>query len=89
MGVTGSTAPASGMEHAVSHLLEMAATATGETSPSGQSLHGEQVGVASIVAAATWARVRDAIAGGALGRAPAAARSGRHCRPDQRGLRRP
>jgi glycerol-1-phosphate dehydrogenase [NAD(P)+] len=69
MGVTGSTAPASGMEHAVSHLLEMAATA-GAASPSGQSLHGEQVGVASIVAAATWARVRDAIAGGALGRRP-------------------
>jgi glycerol-1-phosphate dehydrogenase [NAD(P)+] len=70
MGVTGSTAPASGMEHAVSHLLEMAATAGGGTSPSGQNLHGEQVGVASIVAAATWARVREVIAGGALGRAP-------------------
>jgi glycerol-1-phosphate dehydrogenase [NAD(P)+] len=38
MGVAGSTAPASGMEHAVSHLLEMAATAgrrPGTGSPDG------------------------------------------------------
>ncbi len=76
MGVTGSTAPASGMEHAVSHLLEMADTASGEpwqgprpaAGPEGPNLHGEQVGVASVVAAATWAHVRDRIAGGALGR---------------------
>jgi len=66
MGVAGSTAPASGMEHAVSHLLEMAATATGGPA----SLHGTQVGVATIVAAATWAHVRRRIAEGALGRAP-------------------
>ena len=67
MGVTGSTAPASGMEHAVSHLLEMADTAAGEPGRE-PNLHGEQVGVASIVAAAAWAHVRDRIAGGALGR---------------------
>ncbi|HEX9034917.1 MAG TPA: iron-containing alcohol dehydrogenase, partial [Streptosporangiaceae bacterium] len=36
MGVTGSTAPASGTEHAISHLIEMAATATGRPA----SLHG-------------------------------------------------
>jgi glycerol-1-phosphate dehydrogenase [NAD(P)+] len=65
MGVTGSTAPASGMEHAVSHLLEMAATATGGRA----SLHGEQVGVASVVAAATWAHVRERIAAGGLDQA--------------------
>jgi glycerol-1-phosphate dehydrogenase [NAD(P)+] len=70
MGVAGSTAPASGMEHAVSHLLEMAATATGAPA----SLHGEQVGVASIVAAATWAHVRDRIAAGGLGRGRGPAR---------------
>jgi glycerol-1-phosphate dehydrogenase [NAD(P)+] len=64
MGVTGSTAPASGMEHAVSHLLEMAATATGRTA----SLHGEQVGVASVVATATWAHVLRVIEDGGLGR---------------------
>jgi glycerol-1-phosphate dehydrogenase [NAD(P)+] len=79
MGVAGSTAPASGMEHAVSHLLEMAATATeaatgtatgGPSTPGrGPSLHGEQVGVASIVAAATWAHVRERVAAGGLERA--------------------
>ena len=58
MGVAGSTAPASGMEHAVSHLLEMAADALGQPA----SLHGTQVGLASILAAATWQHVRDRIA---------------------------
>jgi glycerol-1-phosphate dehydrogenase [NAD(P)+] len=64
MGVAGSTAPSSGMEHMISHLLEMAAGARGEAS----SYHGTQVGVATLVAAATWAHVRRAIDGGALGR---------------------
>jgi len=73
MGVTGSTAPASGMEHAVSHLLEMADTAAGDPGRAGGNYHsvnyhGEQVGVASIVAAATWAHVRHLIDRGALGR---------------------
>ena len=67
MGVAGSTAPASGMEHAVSHLLEMAATARGQRG----SFHGTQVGVAALVAARTWALVLDRIDGGALDR-PAA-----------------
>jgi glycerol-1-phosphate dehydrogenase [NAD(P)+] len=67
MGVAGSTAPASGMEHAVSHLLEMAATARGQPG----SFHGTQVGVAAVVAARTWARVLDRIDDGALNR-PAA-----------------
>jgi glycerol-1-phosphate dehydrogenase [NAD(P)+] len=58
MGVAGSTAPASGMEHAVSHLLEMAADARGEPG----SFHGTQVGVSTILAAATWQHVRDRIA---------------------------
>jgi glycerol-1-phosphate dehydrogenase [NAD(P)+] len=63
MGVAGSTAPASGMEHAVSHLLEMAANARGQRA----GFHGTQVGVASVVAAATWAHVRRRIDAGALG----------------------
>jgi glycerol-1-phosphate dehydrogenase [NAD(P)+] len=67
MGVAGSTAPASGMEHAVSHLLEMAATARGEPG----SFHGTQVGLASVVAARTWVHVLSRIADGGLGR-PAA-----------------
>ena len=58
MGVAGSTAPASGMEHAVSHLVEMAADARGEPG----SFHGSQVGVATILAAATWQHVRARIA---------------------------
>jgi glycerol-1-phosphate dehydrogenase [NAD(P)+] len=64
MGVAGSTAPASGMEHGVSHLLEMAATARGEPA----SFHGMQVGVASIVAARTWAHVLREVADGGLDR---------------------
>jgi glycerol-1-phosphate dehydrogenase [NAD(P)+] len=63
MGVAGSTAPASGMEHAVSHLVEMAADARGEPG----SFHGTQVGVATILAAATWQHVRDRIAEHGLG----------------------
>jgi glycerol-1-phosphate dehydrogenase [NAD(P)+] len=75
MGVADSTAPASGMEHAVSHLLEMRATAS-DGSPSlsrgrrASSLHGEQVGVASVVAAAAWVHVRERIAAGWLDRTP-------------------
>jgi glycerol-1-phosphate dehydrogenase [NAD(P)+] len=72
MGVAGSTAPASGMEHAVSHLLEMAATAAGR--PGGAdhgNLHGAQVGVAAVVAARTWARVLARIEDGGLDREPA------------------
>ncbi len=64
MGVAGSTAPASGMEHAISHLLEMAATARGAPA----SFHGTQVGVASVVAARTWAHVLYRVAGGGLER---------------------
>jgi len=64
MGVAGSTAPASGMEHAISHLLEMAATGRGQRA----SFHGAQVGVASVVAARTWAHVLRIIADGGLDR---------------------
>jgi len=67
MGVAGSTAPASGMEHAISHLLEMAATGRGQRA----SFHGAQVGVASVVAARTWAHVLRIIADGGLDRRPA------------------
>jgi glycerol-1-phosphate dehydrogenase [NAD(P)+] len=86
MGVAGSTAPASGMEHAISHLLEMAATAAGQpggarpgcagrggatpADPPG-NWHGAQVGVASVVAARTWARVLARIEDGGLAAEPA------------------
>ncbi|MEP7024984.1 MAG: iron-containing alcohol dehydrogenase, partial [Actinomycetota bacterium] len=62
MGVAGSTAPSSGMEHAISHLLEMSDTARGKPG----SWHGTQVGVTTIVATATWAHVRRRISEGAL-----------------------
>jgi glycerol-1-phosphate dehydrogenase [NAD(P)+] len=64
MGVAGSTAPASGMEHAISHLLEMAAAA--RNGPA--SFHGTQVGVASVAAARTWVHVLHRVAGGGLER---------------------
>jgi len=54
MGVAGRTAPSSGMEHTVSHLLEMAAERRG----SGTALHGAKVGVATVIAALAWRHVR-------------------------------
>jgi glycerol-1-phosphate dehydrogenase [NAD(P)+] len=53
MGVADRTAPSSGMEHTVSHLLDMGGVG---------ALHGAQVGVATVVAALTWRHVRDRIA---------------------------
>ncbi len=50
LGVAGRTAPISGAEHAISHLLDMAAIRAG--SPIGY--HGAQVGVATVVVAALW-----------------------------------
>ena len=64
MGIAGTTAPCSGMEHAVSHLLEMAAVQAGNEA----ALHGTQVGVSSIVAALLWRRVLDELANGGLSR---------------------
>ncbi len=50
MGIVGSTAPASGSEHAVSHLLEMAlAQRQGPAAP-----HGMQVTVATRLALRVW-----------------------------------
>lgn len=47
MGKVGKTAPLSGIEHAVSHLLDMVAGRD-------HGLHGAQVGVAAVVAACLW-----------------------------------
>ncbi len=49
-GIAGTTACLSGVEHLVSHLLDMHAAARGHET----GLHGAQVGVASLVAAAAW-----------------------------------
>jgi glycerol-1-phosphate dehydrogenase [NAD(P)+] len=59
MGVAGRTAPGSGMEHTVSHLLEM-------TEAQGATLHGAKVGVLSAFAACLWEVVRAAAAAGGL-----------------------
>jgi glycerol-1-phosphate dehydrogenase [NAD(P)+] len=56
MGVAGRTAPLSGTEHLVSHLLDMRAAAAGHET----GLHGAQVGVASVLAATIWHDTLDA-----------------------------
>ena len=55
LGVAGKTAPISGGEHIVSHLLDMDAEAAGRPI----AFHGAQVGVASIVFALAWAETLD------------------------------
>jgi glycerol-1-phosphate dehydrogenase [NAD(P)+] len=55
MGLARSTAPSSGTEHVISHLLEMVASTNGRPA----ARHGEQVGIATVVAAAIWARIRE------------------------------
>jgi glycerol-1-phosphate dehydrogenase [NAD(P)+] len=55
LGVAGSTAPISGTEHIVSHLLDMDAEGAGRP----LAFHGAQVGVAAIVVALAWAETLD------------------------------
>jgi glycerol-1-phosphate dehydrogenase [NAD(P)+] len=50
LGVAGKTAPISGSEHLVSHLVDMEAEATGRP----LAFHGAQVGVAALVMALAW-----------------------------------
>ena len=68
MGVAGRTAPGSGMEHTVSHLLEMA-------EPASDRCTARRSASLSVLAALLWARVREAAPGrratrAALPRAP-------------------
>ena len=56
-GVAGTTACLSGVEHLVSHMLDLRAAEL--QLPTG--LHGEQVGVGSVVAACAWELLRDRI----------------------------
>jgi glycerol-1-phosphate dehydrogenase [NAD(P)+] len=60
-GVAGTTACLSGVEHLVSHMLDLYHGERGL--PIG--LHGAQVGVASVVAAAAWEMLFDRMANGA------------------------
>jgi glycerol-1-phosphate dehydrogenase [NAD(P)+] len=55
LGVAGKTAPISGTEHIVSHLLDMDA----EQARRPLAFHGAQVGVAAIVVAVAWAEFLD------------------------------
>lgn len=55
LGVAGRTAPISGTEHIVSHLLDLEAEAAGRP----LAFHGAQVGVAAIVAALAWTEFLD------------------------------
>ncbi len=65
-GIAGTTACLSGVEHLVSHMLDMHAAARGlET-----GLHGAQVGVASLVAAAAWEHLLSRLATEAPARQP-------------------
>lgn len=52
MGAAGRTAPLSGMEHTVSHLLDMAAEQAGRP----LAFHGAQVGAAAAVVSIAWRR---------------------------------
>jgi glycerol-1-phosphate dehydrogenase [NAD(P)+] len=50
LGIAGRTAPMSGIEHTVSHLLDMAAARRDDVA----DLHGAQVGVASLAVTVAW-----------------------------------
>jgi glycerol-1-phosphate dehydrogenase [NAD(P)+] len=54
MGAAGSTAPSSGAEHTISHLIEMACNQ--QNTP--EAFHGAQVGAATVLAALVWRRMR-------------------------------
>ena len=70
MGVAGRTAPGSGMEHTVSHLIEMA-----ERPGEPGALHGAKVGALSVLAAMLWARVRRSRATAACARCASPSRA--------------
>ena len=59
-GIAGSTACLSGMEHLVSHMLDMYAAANHHET----GLHGTQVGVASVVGATAWEYLLEQIRSG-------------------------
>jgi glycerol-1-phosphate dehydrogenase [NAD(P)+] len=63
MGAAGTTAPSSGAEHTISHLIEMAGNRRGQPS----AFHGAQVGASTVLAALVWRRVRSMLAGAGPG----------------------
>lgn len=62
MGLAGQTAPSSGMEHTVSHMIDM--WAEGHHQP--HHLHGAQVGVTTLWASILWRRVVSRLDEGSL-----------------------
>ncbi len=62
MGVAGRTAPSSGIEHTISHLLEMAAAVTGRPT----ALHGAKVGVSTVIGALVWEHVMRSLDSGSV-----------------------
>jgi glycerol-1-phosphate dehydrogenase [NAD(P)+] len=62
LGVAGTSAPISGTEHIVSHLLDMDAEQAGRP----LNFHGAQVGVAALAAAVAWQETLDTFDPGAL-----------------------
>lgn len=62
MGAAGTTAPSSGAEHTISHLIEMHSTQQQAKS----AFHGAQVGTCTVLAALVWTRVRDLLAEGSF-----------------------
>jgi glycerol-1-phosphate dehydrogenase [NAD(P)+] len=63
MGVAGQTSPSSGMEHVVSHMLDMANSARGKDT----AHHGAQVGVATVVVAILWRTMNERLRAGNIG----------------------
>ena len=59
-GIAGSTACLSGVEHLISHMLDMYATSHDEE----MGFHGAQVGVASVVASTIWQYFSERLADG-------------------------
>ncbi len=62
MGLAGQTAPSSGMEHTVSHMLDMWAAGTGKE----HHLHGAQVGVTTLWSSLLWRRMVERLDEGEL-----------------------
>ncbi len=63
MGAAGQTSPSSGMEHTVSHLIDMANGSNGASN----ALHGEQVGVATVLVSLLWRRMAARLADRSIG----------------------
>ena len=56
MQMIGNSRPASGAEHHISHIIEMAPVGLGVSS---EALHGEKVGVGTLIAAEEYKKIRD------------------------------